>query len=491
MESSSKPFLSLDIGAGSGRAFLGFINKEDFRIEEVHRFKNKPILLHGSLYWDLLFIWENILEALRKCAGWGNGELAGIGVDTWNLDFGLIDKNGMLLGNPISYRDQGNAEILSYFKDVIEEDELYRITGFGFSMISGLSRLLQLKKSGRNWLLDKAATYLPISDLLRFFLTGTSQAEATILWGSQLIDIRTRKWNEKLIKLFQIPTHILPEIVAPGTVTGNLTLEIQKHSGVNAVPVVAVAGHDTISAFAAFCTEDRNTAFLSVGTWSILGVLVRDPITNQEVMKGGFMNEIAVDSILLAKNMMGFYFLEALIRIWSLRGIDCSWESLIMRASHSPEFTLIIDVNDSVFFSSANMEDTLNEYLRETRQELTNDSGVLSRSIFESLAFSYRDAISDFERQVRINILSIVILGGGTKNRLLCQMIADAANIQVVTGPSEASVIGNLGLQALATGALNSMDNFHKLVQMSYSAKNYFPKESEKWEVAAAKRRSR
>jgi sugar (pentulose or hexulose) kinase len=483
-----EPYLSFDIGAGSGRAFLGFIDSDVLEVEEIHRFENRPILMNGTLYWDFLFIWDNILEALKKCSASGIGDLAGIGIDTWNCDFGLVDENGVLISNPVSYRDQGPAEIVPFLRSKIVEKDLYGTTGIGYNTITALSRFVYMSRCGRKWQLDVSALYLPVADLLRYLLTGVKNAEETILWGSQLIDIRTRGWDKKLVELFDVPEGILPEVVPPCTVTGDLAPEIKKICGIKKAPVVAVAEHDTISAAVTVDAGSRNRALLCAGTWSILGKLLNQPETGKKAFEMGFLNELAVGSILFAKNMMGFYVLEGLIKEWSLKDIDCSYEALIKEAVNAPEFGLHIDVNDPVFFSPVSMEDMFRDYLRKSSQK-GDSTGKVVRSIFESLAFSYREAISSLEIITGEMIDELLILGGGAKNRLLCQMAADACGINVITGPTEATVVGNLGLQAVATGRLDSINVLHDLIKKSFPGTIYYPLSSKKWDKQEEKRK--
>jgi rhamnulokinase len=482
-----KPYLAFDIGAGSGRAFLGFLGREGLKIEQIHRFENNPVFLNGALYWDFLYIWENILKGLKKCSVSGIVELAGIGIDTWNCDFGLIDENGVLLGNPVSYRDPGPAATEPYMRKKIGEYDLYRSTGIGFNTITALSRLVYMGRCGGKWQLDVSDLYLPIADLIRYFLTGEKNAELTILWGSQLIDIRTGEWNRGLADLFSIPERILPEIVPPATITGYLSHKIKKICGIKKAPVAAVAEHDTISAAVTADAEGSNRAILSVGTWSILGKLLKSPETGRKAFEAGFLNEVAAGSILFARNMMGFYVMEGLIKEWSLRGIDCSYEALIKEAEDAPAFSLDIDVNDPVFFSAVSMEGTLTEYLVKRGQK-AETTGEVVRAILESLALSYREAISSLESITGGKIEELLILGGGVKNRLLCRMTADACGVNVIAGPAEAAVAGNLGLQALASGRLDSVNDLHRLIKKFFPGPTYSPLNAGMWDSHAKKR---
>lgn len=486
---SSDAYLALDIGAGNGRAILGMLQDNRIELQEIHRFENKPIMLNGTLYWDLLFLWDNILHSLKKVAASGIKRLSGIGIDTFNCDFGLLDPRGNLLLNPLSYRDQGSASALDYIKERIDEQELYEITGIGYMTITALVRLIYIQKTFGPWHLDNAATYLPLSDLFRSFLTGSKDSEETILWGSQLVDIRTRQYNSELIDLFNIPRGLLPDMVEPGTVCVGLKESLKQTTEIGDTPVIAVAGHDTISASVAFGDRAADAAFVSIGTWSILGVLLPTPETGIEAFRKGFLNEIGVHSILFAKNMMGFYMLEALIRAWRVRGADSSYERLIEEAIKAPPFALFIDVNDPVFFSAVHMEETLKSYLHASDQSVSHEIGTVVRSILESLAFSYALTISDLEEILGTVIARLTVLGGGVRNDLLCQMIADAADIEVAAGSAEATVMGNIGMQIIATGAADSMRALHSILGRSSAGKVYTPKNHDAWKKRAAERK--
>lgn len=470
---ADKPYLALDIGAASGRAILGRISSGLLRLEEIHRFEVKPVMLGGKLYWDFLFIWHNLLESLGKCAAAGATELAGIGIDTFNCDFGFLDASGSLLGNPVSYRDTSPAAVQDYVKRIIDDESLFRETGSGFSPISGLSRLVFLLKEPAGSLFRSVSRYLALPDLIRYFLTGIAVGEKTILWGSQLINIRAGTWSEKLIDLFDLPAEIFPNIVSPGTCTGELLPEIKRYSKIESAPVYAVAGHDTISASVSHFGVREETAFLSTGSWFILGTLLKEPETSPSAFRRGFVNEIGVNSILFAKNMMGFYVLEGLFARWKLEAGGCSYEQLMREAADQPTFSLKADVNDPVFFSSLNMIETMKDYLRKTGQEFPAAKGKLVRSIFESLAASCGKALSDLQDITGKTIHRIVMFGGGVKNPLLCRMMADAAGIDVVCGPAEAAAAGNIGMQLLATGAVRSDTELNALVRASFPGETY------------------
>jgi len=487
---SSEAYLALDIGAGNGRAILGVLQDSRIELQEIHRFENKPIMLNGTLYWDFLFLWDNVLHSLKKVSTSGAGRLAGIGIDTFNCDFGLVDKRGNLISNPLSYRDQGSASALEHIKENIDEQELYEITGVGYMSITALVRFVFMRKTFGTWYLDNAATYLPLSDLFRSFLTGSRDSEETILWGSQLVDIHTRQYNSRLIELFNIPRELLPDMVEPGGLRGGLKDSLKQATGIGDTPVIAVAGHDTISASIAFADRAADAAFVSIGTWSILGVLLPKPETGAQAFSKGFLNETGVDGILFARNMMGFYLLEALIRTWRMRGNDTSYERLIEEARKAPAFALLVDVNDPVFFSAVHMEETLESYLAASGQHVSHEIGIMVRAILESLASSYALTISALEEILGTVIARLSVLGGGVRNGLLCQMIADAADVEVLSGSAEATVMGNIGMQVIATGAADSIQALQPIIERSSAGKIYTPKNHDTWIERLEERKS-
>ena len=320
----NNPFLAFDLGAGSGRAFLGFYEKGKLGLEEVHRFRNNPILLGSTLYWDFLHIWDNILLSLKKCAHRGYEKLSGIGVNSWNCDFGLVDSRGMLLLNPISYRDPGIEGASETIREMIDEFDLYQLTGVGFNAITALSRFVEFRERGLDPLFDLAESYLPIPDLVRFFLSGVRNAEETILWGSQLVDLRTRQWSRELMKIASVDQRILPAIVEPATVTGALKEDLADLTGVTEAPIIAVAEHDTISATLSVYETEGKSVILSAGTWFIFGQLLKEPSATIRAFETQLLNETAYQSVFYARNLMGFYILENLMGYWRLEDEECS-----------------------------------------------------------------------------------------------------------------------------------------------------------------------
>ncbi len=474
MSEAEKPFLAIDLGASSGRAVVGRLAGGRLELAELHRFENRAVRLKDTLYWDFLHLWSNVLAALSRCAASGHRELAGIGVDSWNLDFGLLDRDGALLGNPVSYRDQGAASAGAEIAARIGETELYRETGMPVFPASGLARLVRLLAGPSPALLDLAGLYLPIPALVRYFLTGEAAVEETISWGSQLVDLRTRSWSERLIEALRIPARILPPPVPPATVAGALSRPVAQAAGLAACPVVAVAEHDTASAAFTASVLQPHAAVLSAGTWSILGVLVDQPVLSREAREGGFMNELACEGLFLARNTMGFYLQEELIHSLRARGMERDYRALAEMAQRSPAGALRIDPDDPLFYAPGNLQRALEEYCGRTGQPATSDPGTIVRALYEGLAASYAAGLEELGRLTGRRPARMVMVGGGVRNRWFCQLVAEACGLPVLAGPPEATVIGNLCLQALALGRMDR-ESLQSVLRESFPVQRHGP----------------
>ena len=479
-----KPYLAVDVGASSGRAVLGFFEKGHLTLKEIHRFPTKSILVDGILYWDAHYLKENILETLKKCSSIEHTHLQSLGIDAWNLDFGLLDSSNELLYNPVSYRSPVQSNVMEAISTRIDEQTLYSLTGMGYLPITGLARLLQLHTEHPNLFSELACCYLPLPDLLSFFLTGRKHIEKTILWGTQLADIRTRDLSPYLLDLFQLPAELFPARILAGTPLSDVLPAIKESTGIESAPVMSVAGHDTISAIASVAGMMEEVAFLCTGTWFILGKLIQTPLTDLHLLRKGFLNEIAINNLTyLARNMMGFYVLENLLRAWGM-----SYEQMIQSAREAPEFTLDINVNDPFFFTSIHPIQQIEEYFRKTQQKAPSGRGPILRAWLEGLAFACREGVLELEQITGVKARKIMLLGGGARNSLLCQMIADATGRIVVTGPAEAAAIGNLGIQIMACGDVDSLMGVQEAVARSFPMSSHEPAATERWEEHAGRR---
>jgi sugar (pentulose or hexulose) kinase len=373
-----------------------------------------------------------------------------VGIDSWNIDFGLVDEQGRLLGNPISYRDPGATWASEEISRRISSFDLYQETGLPVSPITGLARLVQMGKEGHTRHLELARHYLPIADLIRFFLTGDASVEETIAWGTQLLDIGRRSWSIRLIELFDLPQRIFPELVPPGRIAGTLREEVAFLTGLNICPIATVAEHDTASAVFAAHLLDPEAAVLSVGTWSIMGALLEQPLSSQKAQKYGFMNEIASGAFLLGKNLMGFYLLEEFIKRWRAKGMECGYATVMRLARAAPAGGMQLDPNDPLFFSPPNPWAAFQEYCRKTSQKPIDDIGTTARALFDGLANSYAQALAELNELLGKDFRRIVMVGGGVRNGFLCHLVAHACGVELTTGPAEAASVGNLCVQALA-----------------------------------------
>jgi rhamnulokinase len=476
------PYLALDMGAGSGRAFLGTLTEGRIQIEELHRFPNKPVYFNSHFFWDFLYLWEQLLESLRRCSDRGLQKLAGIGIDTWNMDFGLINDSGLLLLNPFSYRDQSAETVMEEISSIVSDNELYSLTGVGMNTISALTRLYQLKNSAAPSVFAAARTYLPLPDLFRFYLSGDKSGEESILWGSQLVSVENRTWLTALIGRLGLPEGIFPEVRKAGTVSGPITEEIQKTTGMREAAVIAVAEHDTISAAISVFQREGDDVFISTGTWSVMGRFLDGPMLEPRAQTLGYLNEIAPEGVVFAKNLMGFYIIEECLSAWKRRGAMNSYNEMITAAEAAVPFSLYIDVNHPGLFSSTNMEESLRQYCSESAQRYPESEGRIVRAVLEGLVFSYRQGLDELEELTGRRAGSVHVIGGGTKNTLLCQMIADGTNRNVRAGAAEPAVFGNIGMQALATGKIGSLDELRGTVENSVSTAVYAPRNTAEWD---------
>lgn len=307
---TKKVYLAFDLGASSGRAVLGFVEHGKLRMKEINRFSNEHHLLGKSLYWDFIALWKHIVESIRICSGIGYPDLNGIGIDTWGVDFGLIGKDGRLIGQPFCYRDEITKGADKVIRSTLGVEKLYKITGLSLTRVATLPQLIGIKTSAASERLRIADCLLMMPDLFRYYLCGHKAVEKTIAGSSQLANVRTGKWSSTIFKAFNLPKRLMPDIILPGTIAGKLDAGIAKTCKVNQVPIIAVAGHDTASAAAAVPYADEGSVFISCGTWSILGQFMEKPLTTPETLKYGFINEFGVDSILFVKNLMGLYLFE-------------------------------------------------------------------------------------------------------------------------------------------------------------------------------------
>ena len=468
--------MGFDFGASSGRAMLGTYDGKTLQLEELHRFSNDPVMLNGRFVWDVQRLFFEMKAALLKAVKAGI-KLDGIGIDTWGVDFGLLDKNGALLGIPVNYRDARTDNMMEEAFKIVPKEEIFEETGLAFMQFNTLYQLLAMKKMG-DPTLDVADTMLFMPDLLAYFLTGEKATEYTIASTSQLINPHTRDWAYGLIEKFGLPTKMLTKIQPAGTVRGLLLKQIADEVGMEQVPVIAVGSHDTASAVAAVpAREGSSFAYISSGTWSLLGAEITEPLSSVEVMKANYTNEGGINGTTrLLKNIMGLWIIQECKREWDRRADAVDFAGLVKLAEQAPAFKAVIDVDDPRFLAPGNMPARIQDYCRETNQPVPEGRGEISRVIYESLALKYRWAIERLEQDLlhkRIDVLHIV--GGGSKNVMLNRMTAGAIRRPVIAAPGEGTVIGNLLVQAMALGEIKSIPELRQVVAASFENVEYLP----------------
>jgi rhamnulokinase len=483
----SAVYLAFDLGAESGRAVLGRFDGERVTLEEVHRFPNTPVKLPGGLHWDVLRIFAEIKEGLAKVASLaGEVGLHGIGVDTWAVDFGLLDRDGALVGNPYHHRDERTEGMLEEAFRRVPREEMYRTTGIQFLRINTVYQLLAMEDSS---LLGAGETLLMIPDLLNYWLTGEKACEYTNATSTQLYDLERNNWATEMMGDLGIPARLFPRIISPATDLGPLLPEVAREAGLEGagVPVIAVASHDTASAVVAVPAEVESFAYVSSGTWSLVGVETPRAVTTPETMSANFTNEggVGVKKRLL-KNVMGLWLLQECRREWAGEGEEYTYEELVRLAEEAPAFGALVDPDHPSFMAPGDMLGRIRSFCEETGQEPPQGPGEISRCIFDSLALKYRHVIEQAERLSGSPVEAVHVVGGGSRNALLCQLTADATRLPVLAGPVEATAMGNVTVQALARGQVGSLEEIRGIVRSSVEVERHEPRgDAERWNDVA------
>lgn len=476
--------LAFDYGASSGRAMLGRYDGSRLDLNEVHRFANEPVMIGDSLYWDILRLYHEMKQGILKCASTGHRDIASVGIDTWGVDFGLLDSSGRLLGNPFHYRDSNTEGMIEEACKLVPEAEIYGRTGIAFQVFNSLYQLLSMRLNNSP-LLEKAETMLFTPDLLRYFLTGEKSSEYTIASTSQMLDAHTGDWATDLLDKLGIPKKILAEIINAGTVAGKLTAGVAGELGMERVPVVAVAEHDTGSAVVSVPAVEGRYAYLSSGTWSLLGVESAVPVINDSTFRLNYTNEGGINrTIRLLKNIMGLWIYQECKRAWDKSGEVISFDGLEAGAAASEAFMAFIDPDDGSFFSPGKMPEKIQDYCRRTGQKIPGTKPQIVRCIMESLALKYRMALDGLERIVGYPLPVLHIVGGGCKNIMLSQFTANAISRPVIAGPVEATAVGNLVTQLLALGEVKNLGEGRTLVRNSFPSVEYAPADNAGWDAA-------
>lgn len=483
-----KLYLGFDLGAESGRCVVGELQDGRLTLHEVHRFVTPALRCAGHYYWDVLAIYAELEKGLALAAQQFGSHFDGISLDTWGVDYVLLDGDDRLLGYPYTYRDGRTDGMLEKAFQILPQRDIFEYTGVAFHQINTLYQILAEKRQRLN-LLEVAECFLPIPNYLLFLLCGVKKAEYTIASTTQLANPNTRDWAWPVIELFWFPKRIFPEIVEPGTFLGKLLPETAQRCGLReGIPVIAGASHDTAAAVAAVPAQGGNWAFLSSGTWSLLGVEREEPLITDETLQFNFTNEGGVaETTRLLKNIIGLWPLQECRRYWRAHGQSYSYAELEMLAREAGPVAAWLNLDDPRFFKPGNMPEKIVSFLHETQQHSSADAGWISRCILESLAFKYRATVRELEIVTAQHIARLHILGGGALNTLLCQLTADAIGCEVIAGPVEGTIAGNLGMQAVATGALSDLSAVRQMVRDSFELKWHQPQERKYWEENEAR----
>jgi rhamnulokinase len=477
--------IAFDLGASNGRCILGKFDGNKLTTHELHRFENSFIDQNGVWYWDVLNLFHQLKAGLLKFKQEGYGDLASFGIDTWGVDYGLLDRNGRLLGNPISYRWAKDEDEQAVW-EVVPKEMLFKRTGIASHSFNTVYQLYKRKKDN-DVALQNAETMLFMPDLLGYFLTGEKMSEYTIVSTAMLYNPKTKDWDYKTINELGLPQKIFTGIDMPGRIRGTLLPSISGEIGINGAAFSVVGEHDTASAVAAI-PGGGNFAFCSTGTWSLLGVETDEPILAEDVYMSNFANEGTVQGgFRPLVNIMGLWLIQNCRREWKLAGETLTWDEIVEQAKGARELVSIIDPDYGEFFSGTNMVSKIKEYCRNTNQPVPETKGEIARCIYESLALKYRWAVERLEVLKGEPITQLNLVGGGVQNKLLNQMAADATGKKVVTGPIEGACIGNLLMQAVALGELKDINEVREVVARSVEVETYLPKHSDAWEEAYQK----
>jgi len=476
-------FLAFDLGATSGRTILGRVENNRLFTKELTRFSNNMIQIGDHLHWNIYSLFENLKAGLIAASKEGV-KITSIGIDTWGVDFVMLAEDGTILGAPYAYRDPQNEGAPEKFFQLISREKVYEMTGIQVMNFNSLYQLFVLKNSN-NSLLKAAKEILFMPDALAYLLTGNKVVEYTIASTSQILNPKTKQFEAELLSKAGVPTSILGEIVMPGHIIGNLKPELAEESELGDVPVVAVAGHDTGSAVAAIPADNENFAYLSSGTWSLMGIEVKEPIINSKSASLNFTNEGGVEGTTrFLKNITGMWLLEQCLKEWKKEGIYYEYTKLVQMAESVPAFKSMIDPDHESFASPVCMTQAIIDYCVSTGQSTPESHAEIVRIIFESLALKYKYVLGLLNDFAPFNIEKLNVIGGGSKNPLLNQFTANAIGLTVVAGPSEATAIGNIMIQAKAAGVVNSMQEMRKIIKESVPTEEFIPENIEAWNKA-------
>jgi rhamnulokinase len=469
-------FAAVDLGASSGRVMAARVGPDRLELREVNRFVNRPVRT-GRLHWDVLSLYAGILDGLRAC-GRDGGRLDGVGIDSWAVDYGLLDSDGALLGNPVHYRDARHESAVAAVHAGVPADELYRVNGLQHLPFNTVFQLAAARGTAQ---FDAARTLLLIPDLLAHWLTGAVGAEVTNASTTGLLDATSREWAGPLIDRLGLPRELFPPLRQPGEWIGDLTADVLAETGLaGPVPVTAVGSHDTASAVVGVPAADDRFAYISCGTWSLVGVELDKPVLTEAGRTAGFTNELGVDgTVRYLRNVMGLWLLQESLRTWAAAGLPADLAELLYAADRVPAFTAIVDPDDARFLPPGDMPARIAQVCSETGQTPPQNQAETVRCILDSLALAYRRAVRTASELSGRAVEVVHLVGGGARNSLLCQLTADACGLPVVAGPVEAAALGNALVQARAGGAVSGgLPELRALIRATQEVRTYSPSPS-------------
>lgn len=478
----SEKILAFDFGASSGRAMLGELKNGKIQMQEIHRFSNDPVLVNGTLYWDILRLFFEIKQGILKAKVLGGFNI--LSIDTWGVDFGIIDKNGKLIENPVHYRDKRTDSMIDYTFKTISQKDLYVETGNQIMNFNTIFQIMSLVKN-QNKVLEYADKILLIPDLLVYLLTGNISAEYSIASTTGLLNPKTKNWNYELMEKLNIKKEFFPEIVQSGSYVGFLSDEICDELDCVKAKVIKVAQHDTACAVLATPANEKDFIYISCGTWSLFGTELDNSIVNETTMKlnltneGGFNNKTR-----LLKNIMGLWLIQQSKAYWINQGEQVTYGDLEKEALNSKPFKCFIDPDNLSFVAPGNIPKRVCEFCEKTGQYIPKTRGEITRCIYESLSFKYKYAFEQIKTATDKNYEVIHIIGGGTKDSLLCQLTSNACGVPVVAGPVEATVIGNITASLVENGEISNVENAREIIKNSFETKKYNSQGNEDYEIA-------
>ncbi|MBC8387797.1 MAG: rhamnulokinase [Actinobacteria bacterium] len=484
---ASKNYLIFDFGASNGRGAVAKFDGKKFDMEIIHRFDNRPVYAADTLYWDILRLYSELKIGIQASVK-KYSDIASMAIDTWGADFGFIDRNGKLISNPIHYRDEKRSSDADSLYEIISKEELFKLTGAMLLPIFDLFHLYSLKLQNAPEFIN-GDKFLTIPDIFNYFLTGRTYNEYTRITTSLMFNQKEKRWEDIIFDRLDIPNNIFPGIIMPGEIIGNISELVCRELEIRTTPVIAPVTHDTPSAVAGIPVADtrKNWAFISMGTWCIIGQETKSPMINKEIMDAGFSNEGGAEGLnLFIKNITGLWIIQQCRERWIKDcGKDISWDEIVNMSSNSKSFKSFIDVDEPSFSQpQVNMPEVIREYCKDKGSSIPENIGEISRCIYESLAMRFKHNLNLLEKITGKKVELLHLVGGGIQNKLLCQWTADATGVSVIAGPAETTSVGNLLMQLKAAGEIKNLEEGRKISLDSSKIIHYEPKDKSLWDGA-------